>query len=67
MDGSHAQTLQRALEALGNEESLAVALDVSLEQLRAYLAGQQPLPQRVFLEALDIVARGKALTRESKR
>jgi hypothetical protein len=57
MDGSHSRTLQRALEALGNnKERLSIALEVPLPELEAYLAGEKPLPHAKFIEALDIVA-----------
>ncbi len=33
-----------------------MALEVSVEELEAYLVGRKPVPNPVFLEALDIVA-----------
>jgi hypothetical protein len=56
MDGAHARTLQMALEIVVTKERLATALDVPKEELDAYLAGTKPLPNQVFLDALDIVA-----------
>lgn len=50
------RTLKRALEKLQTLERLATALEVSLEELQAYLAGEKPVPNPVFLDALDIVA-----------
>ena len=40
----------------GSETRLATALDVAIGDLKAYLAGKQSVPQKVFLSALDIVA-----------
>lgn len=60
MNGPHRRTLVRALEALGGEKDrLAAALRISSEDLEAYLAGAKPVPQQVFLDALDIVAGGR--------
>jgi hypothetical protein len=56
MDGAHARTLQMALEIVVTKERLAAALNVPREELDAYLAGAKPLPNQVFLDALDIVA-----------
>ncbi len=57
MDSPHRRTLARALQAVGGvKERLCAALDISLEDLAAYLAGEKPVPQPVFLDALDIVA-----------
>ncbi len=50
------RTLNRALEKLQTIERLATALQVSVEELQAYLGGRKPVPNPVFLEALDIVA-----------
>lgn len=52
----HTRTLNKALEVHGTKERLADALGVSLPELDAYLAGERRAPNRVFLEALDIVA-----------
>jgi hypothetical protein len=57
VDGVRLRTLRRALGILkGSEIRLATALDVAIADLKTYLAGKQPVPQRVFLTALDIVA-----------
>ena len=56
MDGAHTRTLQRALEIIVSKERLATTLDVPVPELEAYLAGEKPLPNQVFLDALDIVA-----------
>ena len=56
MDGAHVRTLQRALEIVVTKERLAGELNVPIEDLDEYLAGTKPLPNQVFLDALDIVA-----------
>lgn len=59
----HQRTLQRALEVLGGiKQRLAVALEIAPHDLEAYLTGKKPVPQPVFLDALDIVA-GRPLDR----
>lgn len=57
VDGAHSRTLQKALVVLGTRERLAIALDVPAAELDRYMNGE-PLPDKLFLEALDIVARG---------
>jgi hypothetical protein len=59
MDGVHLRTLERALETLGSKERLAHVLDVPAPELEKYLAGEMPLPNEVFIHALDIVANGQ--------
>ena len=58
MNGSHKRTLERALGVLASKERLATTLNVSMQDLNVYLSGEKPLPQQVFLVALDIVADG---------
>ena len=56
MDRPPARTLQRALELIGSREALAARLAISHEELDDYLAGRRPIPNKIFLVALDIVA-----------
>jgi hypothetical protein len=56
MDGVHVRTLERAIEIVQSKERLAVALEISLGVLEAYLAEEKPLPTKLLIEALDIVA-----------
>src|SRR5690606_490824 len=49
------RTLRRAAGIAG-EAGLAVLLDVPLEQLRAWLRGEERPPPAVYFKALDIVA-----------
>ena len=59
MDGAHRRTLERALDVLKTKERLAVALEVPLNDLEAYIAGEKPVPNQAFITALDIVANGR--------
>lgn len=60
MDGAHKRTLERALNVVVvTKERLATALEVTLKDLDTYLAGEKPVPNQMFLTALDIVANGK--------
>ena len=59
MDGAHRRTLERALNVVQTKERLAVALEMSVEELESYLSGEKVLPNHYFIMALDIVAGGK--------
>jgi len=59
MPNPHVRSLKRALEILGSKTRLATALEISEEDLDAYLAGK-PMPTDLFIETLDIVAQGKS-------
>jgi hypothetical protein len=50
------RTLKRALEKLVKKERLAAALGITVEDLEDYLTGKKPLPNNIFMAALDIVA-----------
>ena len=58
MDGAHRRTLERALQVVKSKERLAVALEMRLDELETYMAGEKPLPNRAFITAIDIVASG---------
>jgi DNA-binding transcriptional regulator YiaG len=57
MENAQTRTLKRALEIVGSREWLAETLGVALSDLSAWLEGVR-CPHEVFLQALDIVARG---------
>ena len=57
MDGPHKRTLEEALKMVGDEQRLAIVLGIPQSALSGYLNGT-PMPHRVFLDALDIVAYG---------
>ena len=59
MEGAHKRTLERALQVAKTKERLAVALEVPLEELESYMAGEKPVPNQAFILALDIVANGR--------
>ena len=59
MSTSQTRTLRRALDACGGKpEKLARVLGVSIQDLSEWLLGRKAPPMRVYLDALDVVARG---------
>jgi hypothetical protein len=56
VDRPPSRTLQRALEFVGDHDELAEKLAISRPELEDYLAGRKPIPNEVFLAALDVVA-----------
>jgi hypothetical protein len=52
----HSRTLRRALQTVGTKERLAIALNLPIADLEAYMGGKETVPNRVFMAALDIVA-----------
>ena len=59
MDGAHKRTLERALKVLETKERLAVALELPVQEIDEYIAGEKTLPHQAFLTAIDIVANGR--------
>jgi hypothetical protein len=57
-DNPKARTLRRAVEVVGSEEGLAETLGVPPESVSAWLLGEQPLPNDIYLHALDLVSQG---------
>jgi hypothetical protein len=51
----HARTLRRAAEIVGGVEELAAQLDVPSGDIAEWTQGTKPVPQEVFLRAVDIV------------
>lgn len=51
----HVRTLHGACRVLGSLASLAKQLEVSEDELRAWLAGDADPPYRIFLAALEIL------------
>jgi hypothetical protein len=51
----HIGTLQRAAQALGGSDALAVELGVSPRQLDRWLAGEEAVPDDIFLRAVDLI------------
>lgn len=56
-DTPKARTLSRALEILGSESALAIAMGVSETDLAGWLGGA-PIPDSAYTAALTIVAKG---------
>jgi hypothetical protein len=52
------RTLRQALEVADGEQNLATALQTTPEDLRRWLAGEEPPPMSVYLAALDLVTHG---------
>ena len=57
-DTAHTRTLRRAVEVVGSPERLAETLGVEPESLEGWLAGEQALPNEVYMRALDVVSHG---------
>ncbi len=56
MNRPDARTLQRALDLVGSRELLATKLSIAAQDLDDYLNARRPIPNEVFLAALDVVA-----------
>src|SRR5215213_1256720 len=60
------RTLQRAAQAVGSVEELALLLGVSQHQLDRWLAGEETISSDIFLRAVDLIesheARGESRT-----
>lgn len=54
----HVDTLRLAAETIGGSDEFARAIGVTTDRLRAWMAGIEPLPLEVFLDALDVIAEG---------
>jgi hypothetical protein len=55
MKDVYARTLRKAAEALGGIEALARHLGVATEDVYLWAQGSKPIPQAVFLKAVDLV------------
>jgi len=54
----YARALSEAERTLGGRQRLAAALDVPLEKIAAWLAGDEVPPLEAFLRSLDVIADG---------
>lgn len=52
------EALQHALRSAGTDDRLATLLDVKPQRLRCWLSGEERVPLEIFLDALDLIARG---------
>jgi DNA-binding transcriptional regulator YdaS (Cro superfamily) len=48
-------TLQRAVQIAGGMETLAARLGTDWKSVSQWAGGEAPMPERVFLEAVDLV------------
>jgi DNA-binding transcriptional regulator YdaS (Cro superfamily) len=51
----HARTLRRAAEIVGGVQEMAAQLDVPSGYVAEWSQGTKPVPQEIFLKAVDIV------------
>ena len=51
-----AEALRKAAEIVGGEEQLGVHLGLSVGTIRLFIAGRINLPQRLFLQVVDIIS-----------
>ncbi len=49
--------LERAAEIVGDNDELSQLLDIDRHALELFLSGRATVPQRAFLEAMEIVLR----------
>jgi hypothetical protein len=52
------RTLRRAAETLGGVEHLSQVLQATPAHVASWISGEAPVPTKIYLAALDIVARG---------
>jgi hypothetical protein len=52
----HARALRQAAKVLGGYENLQRRLQVPASSLLPWLNGAEPMPERVFLQVVDIIA-----------
>ena len=57
----YVRTLHRAAEQVGGPDALAKRLGVAAELLSLYLEGRYAIPERVFLDAIDVLMEREAL------
>jgi hypothetical protein len=63
----YTETLACAAATIGGTERLAQFLNVSRPRLLRWLAGEEPPPNQVFLDALDVIADGPYASPERRR
>jgi hypothetical protein len=56
MSTTYRSVLAKALERMGNRRNLAIALGTTVPTLAAYLENRRPIPEDVFLKAVDLLA-----------
>jgi hypothetical protein len=63
----YSETLACAAATIGGTARLAQFLNVSRPRLMRWLAGEEPPPSQVFLDALDVIADGPYASPERRR
>jgi hypothetical protein len=63
----YTETLACAAATIGGTERLAQFLNVSRQKLVRWLAGEEPPPNQVFLDALDVIADGPYASPDRRR
>jgi hypothetical protein len=63
----YTETLACAAHTIGGAARLAEFLKVPRGRLARWLAGEEPPPQEVFLDALDVIADGPYASPERRR
>ncbi len=63
----YTETLYCAAATIGGTDRLAKFLDVPRARLFRWLAGEEALPDQVFLDALDVIADGPYASPERRR
>ncbi len=63
----YTETLYCAAATIGGTDRLAAFLNVPRARLFRWLAGEEALPDQVFLDALDVIADGPYASPERRR
>ena len=63
----HARTLEKAAHLIGGERALARYLRVPMPELFVWMGGASPIPDGVFLRAVDLVLDDLEVTEEALR
>jgi hypothetical protein len=63
----YTETLSFAAATIGGPGRLAQFLNVSRARVMRWLAGEEPPPDQVFLDALDVIADGPYASPERRR
>jgi hypothetical protein len=62
----HARTLEKAAELIGGERALARYLRVPMPELFVWMRGGSPIPDGVFLRAVDLVLNDLELAEQAR-
>jgi hypothetical protein len=62
----HVRTLAKAAELIGGERALARYLRVPMAELFVWMRGATPVPDRIFLRAVDLVLNDLDLAEQAR-